>query len=173
MLSGVAWMAASGPQSSKVERGLSDVSRIDVGLHGHVWGPKRGEQCSSPTDKKESSDTERICGDAGFTCLVRTWRWTTTRAWGELGFVPCAVGEPLRGPAKHMCDDKCNEQGVKFYELTAIVTEEGGMPQAINLCRDFYDYRMMEQRESKESNAVWKDLIRQKTSRGRLWAAFA
>ena len=46
------------------------------------------------------------------------------------------------------------------------------MPSTINLCRDCYDYRLIEQGESKVSNAVSKDMIRQRTSRGTLWAAF-
>ena len=46
------------------------------------------------------------------------------------------------------------------------------MPPTINLCRDCHDYRLIEQGESKVSNAVWKDMIRQRTSRGTLWAAF-
>ena len=46
------------------------------------------------------------------------------------------------------------------------------MLQTINLCRDCYDCRLREQSESKVSNAESKDLIKQNTSRGRLWAAF-
>ena len=42
----------------------------------------------------------------------------------ELGLVPTAVSEPLW--AEHMCDNKCSEQGFKFFQLAAIVTEEAG-----------------------------------------------
>ena len=52
------------------------------------------------------------------------------------------------------------------------MTEEGGAPHAFKLCRSCHDYRLMEQGETKVSNAVWKDVIRQKTSRGKLRAAF-
>ena len=31
----------------------------------------------------------------------------------EMGFVPRAVGEPLR--VKHMCDKMCNETGFRFF----------------------------------------------------------
>ena len=33
----------------------------------------------------------------------------------ELGFVPSAVGEPLR--VKHICDKKCNDMGFNFYDF--------------------------------------------------------
>ena len=82
----------------------------------------------------------------------------------ELGFVPRAVGEPL--PVKHMCDKKCDEKRLKFCELAAIVTEEGGMPHTINHCRHCCGYRLI------VGTADWNDLITHKTSRGRLWASF-
>ena len=52
------------------------------------------------------------------------------------------------------------------------MTEEGGAPHAFKLCRSCHDNRLMEQGETEVSNAVWKDVMRQKTSRGRLRAAF-
>ena len=52
------------------------------------------------------------------------------------------------------------------------MTEEGGASHTINLCRDWYDRRLIVEGESKVSNAAWKDMVRQKTSRGRLRAAF-
>ena len=55
--------------------------------------------------------------------------------------------------------------GSAWYELAAIWAEEGDMPRTINLCRNCYD-------ESKVANAVWKDVIRHKTSWGKLWARF-
>ena len=87
----------------------------------------------------------------------------------ELGFLPSAVGVTLR--VKHMCDKKCKDMGFKFYDLAAIVTEEVDTPHTTNLCRDCYHCRLEEQSETKGSNVVWKEMIRQNTSRGRLGAA--
>ena len=58
----------------------------------------------------------------------------------ELGFVPSAVGEPLR--VKHMCDKKCNDMCFKFYDLAAIVTEEVDTPHTTNFGRDCYHCRL-------------------------------
>ena len=46
------------------------------------------------------------------------------------------------------------------------------MPHTVNLGRDCCDYRMIEQGVSTVRSAVWKEMITQKTSRCRLWAAF-
>ena len=59
----------------------------------------------------------------------------------ELGFVTSAVGEPLA--ALHICDNKCSEQGFKFFQLAAVVTEEGGAVHTINLCKHCYNERRM------------------------------
>ena len=121
------------------------MSRVDVDWLGTWGGPKVVEQCRNPAEKEESSDSERIGGDAGL-----------------------PVGEPLR--VKRMCDKKCNEKSFKFDEFAAIVTEEGDTPHTLNLCRGCHD-RLTEQGETKVSDAVLKDVIRQKTTRGRLRAA--
>ena len=52
------------------------------------------------------------------------------------------------------------------------MTEKGVAPHAFKLCKSCHDYRLMEQGETKVSNTVWKGVIRQKTSRGKLRAAF-
>ena len=57
--SDVAWMAAPGAQSSKAEVVLSDVSRVDFDCVGTLGGPKLFEQCRSPAEQEERSDTER------------------------------------------------------------------------------------------------------------------
>ena len=78
------------------------------------------------------------------------------------------VDKPLR--VKHTCVKQCNEKkkGFTFDELEAIVTEAGGMPHTINLCKDCYDYKLEEKGESNARHAGWIDLIRQITSRGKL-----
>ena len=87
-----------------------------------------------------------------------------------MDFVPSAVSDPRW--ALHMCDKKCRETGFKFYELAAIVVEEGDTPHTINLRRKCYEKARLEQGETQVNGAQWKELIKQKTSRGKLWAAF-
>ena len=49
----------------------------------------------------------------------------------ELNFVLSAVSEPRC--ALHMCQNKGRAKGFKFFELVAIVSEEGGAAHMINL----------------------------------------
>ena len=63
----------------------------------------------------------------------------------ELSFIPCAVSEPRW--AVHMCDNKCREEGFKFNQIAAIVTEEGGAVRTINLCKQCYDVRRLNKGE--------------------------
>ena len=91
------------------------------------------------------------------------------------GFVPSAVNDSAGWRElpmiKYMCDKKCKDECFKLDDLAAVVVEEDGKPHTINLCRNCYDCRLTE--VAIKTNAVWKDLIRHKTSRGRLWTAFA
>ena len=41
----------------------------------------------------------------------------------ELSFVPSAVSEPQWG--LHTCDNRCREEGFKFFQSAVIVTEGG------------------------------------------------
>ena len=50
----------------------------------------------------------------------------------ELRFVPSAVSEPRW--ALHMCDDKCGKEGFTFFTAAAVVSEEGGAADTLNLC---------------------------------------
>ena len=59
----------------------------------------------------------------------------------ELSFIPSAVSEPRL--ALHICDNKCNKEGFKFYQLAAIVVDEGGAAHTINQCKQcFHEVRM-------------------------------
>ena len=71
-----------------------------------------------------------------------------------------------------MCDKKCREKVFKFYELAAIMTEEEGTTHMINLCRNCYEKMRLEQGEAKVDGVEWKEMIKQKASRGNLLAAF-
>ena len=87
----------------------------------------------------------------------------------ELTFVPSAVSdsagwhEPLR--VKYMCDQKCNKEGFKFYDIAAILVEDDGKPHTINLCRNCFNLRLAERNESVVTNVRWKAMIEQKVSR--------
>ena len=48
--------------------------------------------------------------------------------------------------ALHMCDNKCREEGFKFFEILAIVTE-GGAAHTIHLCKQCYNARRLRQGE--------------------------
>ena len=54
-----------------------------------------------------------------------------------------------------MCD---KEESLKFYDLSAIVTEEGGSPHTINLCTICCHSRRVEQGEDRVSSVVWKEI---------------
>ena len=86
----------------------------------------------------------------------------------EMGFVPTAVGEP--SGAKYMHDKKCKGEGVEFCDLAAIVVGEDGKLHTI-IIRNCYDCRLTASGESKVTTSVWKERIRQRTCRGRLWGA--
>ena len=50
------------------------------------------------------------------------WRWyrdLSQEEGGDISFVPRAVGE-------HWCDNQCSENGFKFHQFAAMVTEDGG-----------------------------------------------
>ena len=86
----------------------------------------------------------------------------------ELSFIPSAVSEPRC--ALHMCDYKCRKEGFKFYQLPATVTE-GGKAHTINLFKQCYKVRRMKQGERRVTASKWREMVEQKTFRGRLWAA--
>ena len=77
----------------------------------------------------------------------------------ELSFIPSAVGEPRS--ALHMCDNKCREEGFKFYQLAAIVTEEGGAAHTINLCKQCYNVVRLKRCERKVTASRWREMIEQ------------
>ena len=60
--------------------------------------------------------------------------------------------------ALHMCDNKCREEGY-IYQLVATVTE-GGKAGAINLCRQCYNARRLQQGERRRPRSGGKWLSR-------------
>ena len=73
----------------------------------------------------------------------------------EIGFVPSAVSEPLW--ALHLCDNECCEQGFKYFQLAAL-SEEGGAVRNINLCKQCYNERRVQQGEQPVKAAEWRDM---------------
>ena len=73
----------------------------------------------------------------------------------ELSFVPSAVSEPRW--VLHMCDNKCNHEGFRFYQLAAVVTEGGGAAHTINLCKQCYIERRQKQGEQPVTAARWRE----------------
>ena len=64
-----------------------------------------------------------------------------------------------------MCDNKCNKEGFKFYQLAAIVVEDGGAAHTINLCKPSYNEMRMKRGDRKVTAARWRE-------RGKLWVTF-
>ena len=84
--------------------------------------------------------------------------------------MPSAVSEPLW--ALHVCDNKCSEQGFKYFQQAAVVTEEGGAVHTINLCKQCYNEWRVEQGEQPVKAAKWREMMGEKAYRGKLWKVF-
>ena len=75
--------------------------------------------------------------------------------------------------ALHLCDNKCIRDGCKFYQLVAVVTEEGrGKARTINLCKQCYNGRRLKHGERAVTASKWREMVEQKAFRGKVWAAF-
>ena len=142
--------------TSKAEVGLSDMSMVDFGCMGTLEDRNFMSSAGVPQKKRKRSQTERICGDAGPRVLPGHgggrqqelgWSWISS---------PSAVGETRR------------------VKLVRQEVRRKWVCTQLNLCKDCNDCRLIESAESKVSNAVCYDMmIKRKTSRGRLWAAFS
>ena len=88
----------------------------------------------------------------------------------ELSFVPSAVSEPRW--ALHICDNKCREKGFTFFQVAAIVSQEGGAAHTINLCKQCYNERRLKPGEEEVTASKWRALVWQRAFRRNLCAAF-
>ena len=59
----------------------------------------------------------------------------------EFSFVPSAVSEPQW--ALHVRANTCREESFKFFQLAAVVTEEGGAARTINSRKQCYNERRL------------------------------
>ena len=69
-----------------------------------------------------------------------------------------------------MCDKECNKEGFKFFDIATMLVEDDGKPHTINLCINCYALRLAERNESEVTNARWKAMVGEKSSRGKLSA---
>ena len=98
------------------------------------------------------------------------WRYPSQEEVEEIGFVQSALSEPLW--ALLLCDNKCSEQGFKYFQLVAAVLEEGAV-RTINLCKQCYNERRDQQGEQPAKAGQWREMMEQKAYRGKLWKARA
>ena len=71
-----------------------------------------------------------------------------------------------------LCDNTCRKEGFKFYQLVAVVTEEGGKARTINLCKQCYTERRLKRGERPVTTSKWREMVEQTAFGGRVWAAF-
>ena len=57
------------------------------------------------------------------------------------------------------------------YQISAVVTEEGGAAYTINLCKTCYNVRRLGRSEQEVSALKWRELVEQRAFRGKLWTA--
>ena len=91
------------------------------------------------------------------------------RSSGGAELRPSAVSEPRK--ALYMCADKCTEKCLKFFQIAAFVTGEGGAAHTINLCKTCYNERRLKQGEEEVAASKWRALVEQKAFRGKFRAA--
>ena len=87
-----------------------------------------------------------------------------------MGFVPSAENEPLC--ALHLCDNGCMEQGFKYFQIAAIVSEEGGAVHTFNVCTHCYKERRVKRGEQPVKAAQWREMMEQEAHRDKLWKVF-
>ena len=63
-----------------------------------------------------------------------------------------------------MCDNTCNQEGGKCYQLAACVTEEGGAAHTVNLlCNQCYNERQQKQGERAVTASRRREMMGQKS----------
>ena len=72
-----------------------------------------------------------------------------------------------------MCDKKCRvKRGTIFLMLVAMVMEEGSAAHTINLGRNCFCERRAKEGKAAVNGVMWKVLVTQRSSRGKLWESF-
>ena len=79
----------------------------------------------------------------------------------ELAYATSATDEPRWDI--HMCDNRCRDKDILFQKLAAVVTDEGGSPHTMNLCRNCFSKIFMEQKKAKVIRSQWEDVRAEKS----------
>ena len=85
----------------------------------------------------------------------------------EMGCVPSALSEP-RGPI-NWCDDPCSEKAVSYWQIAAMVVEEGGEAHTINLCQQCCNERLVQHGKPRLNLWRWRAVVKMMAHRGRIW----
>ena len=94
----------------------------------------------------ESAETQDYVSAPPLTsCMEQTMETEDEEEMEELSFVPSAVSEPRWSLQR--CDNKCREKGFTFFQVAAVVSQEGGAAHTINLCKQCYNERRLKQDE--------------------------
>ena len=160
-------MEAAGSRSSEAEGDLL-VSEVGV-LHKDTEKDQRsfGQVKAPPQNRRavirvESAETQYyVSGPLLTSRMDQKTEAEDENDMEELSFVPSAVSEPRWG--LHMCCNKCREKGFMFYEIAAIVSEEGGAAQTINLRKKCHNERRAKQGEAEVAASKWRALIERRT----------
>ena len=173
---GVTHKAATWSRSSEAE---CDLFVAEVGVHQKDTeeGQESFGQVEAPPQQRravirvESAGTQDYVSALPLKChLDQKMEAEDEENMEEPSSVPSAFSETRR--ALHMCDNKCGAKGFKFFEIAALVSDEGGAARTINFCRKCYNERRLKQGEEGVNGVKWRAMIEQKSPRGKLWAAF-
>ena len=69
-----------------------------------------------------------------------------------------------------MCDRQCWRKGFKHYDIASVKVEDDGELHTMNLLTDLYNVRPSGSKELAVNNRMWKMLVADKRSRGKLAA---
>ena len=130
---------ASGARGSNAELGHSNVPEVDVNWKGTREDQNSACSVEDSQKMKERAAMRKESAETQDDVSCQDMEVDENKSLEEMGFVPSSVNEPFR--VNHMCDKKRYEREFKFYQLAAIVTEEGGTPHTINLCNNCFDCR--------------------------------
>ena len=81
-----------------------------------------------------------------------------------------ALSEPQG--TTHWCDNRCTEKALRYMQIASMVTEEGGEARTINLCKQCYNERLVQQGKQPLNSKEWKEVLEKKAHPSRLWKVF-
>ena len=151
------WVSRSSEAKGDTEKGQKSF--------GHVKAPPQKRRAVAREELVETQDY--VLARPLTSCTEQKMEVEDEKNMEELSFV-------TRAPrwALHMCDNNCKERGFKFFQIAAVVSEEGGAAHTINLCRNCYNERRVKQGETEVTGALFE----QKAFRGKLqrlvWNSF-